>query len=510
MATCMGDCDPCCSGWWDDGVVLLTNLQLCPASRVQAKLDKSSLYFYLTKNDTMKATVLAPVAALCIGGAAGFFAGQNNAPAPDSDTPADTRSARRTALGSGSSSSSEGVRANRVRSAKEAMALPGQNNRLTALMNYYSGLDPSEFEDEAKKLEELPWSERMMVGYLLFARWGEEDPTAAMAYTKTMGFGGNFVRGTVMQSWAAKYPQDAATYYAQNTNEFRAGGFGGRGGRGGAATASVIATEWARQDSAGAMKWAQSLEGRDQREAISGIVTEAAKEDPAAAAAMLSSISDEDSKKDAQNSIAREWGKQDWGGAKAWIAGLPTDQQEDATARALRGLADSDPEAAAANLTSLAEGDARDNAAESIAREWSREDPAAAANWLMESGSANAQEDGIGRVVSTWVGQDSAAALQFVNAQPEGDIRDEAASSFVMANQSGDVQENLKLAETIGGERDRSRAIAVTAANWARDDREAAQSYIQSTDALSDEAKERITRFSEGGGVRGRRGGRGR
>jgi len=457
----------------------------------------------------MKATVLAPVAALVIGSTAGFFIGKSadSASNKDADTASDNRSLRRTVSGSGSSSS-ETSRGNRVKSAEEALAIPGQNNRLKALMEYYAGLDPSQFEEEAKKMEDLPWSERVMVGYLLFARWGEEDPTAAMAYTKTMGFAGGFVRGTVMQSWAAKYPQDAATYYTQNTNEFNlAGRFGGRGGA--TSTASVIATEWARQDSAGAMAWAESLEGRDKRDAVQGIISEAAKEDPAAASAMLSSVTDADAKKNAQNSIALEWGKKDWGEAQAWISTLPTDDQADATARALRGLADEDPQAAAANIGSLTEGDTRDDAVADIAREWGREDPSGAAKWLMETGSSDAQEEGIGRVVSTWVGQDADAAFAFINEQPTGDVRDEAASSFVMANQSGDIQQNIQLAETIDGERDRSRAIAVTAMSWAREDKEAATNYINTTEALSDQAKERVIRFTEGGG-RGGRGGRGR
>ncbi len=456
----------------------------------------------------MKVTVLVPVAALIVGGVGGFLAGKSNEPAVDGKTEevSDTRSARRSTSSSGTSGS-ETVRRNRVKSLGEALSIPGQNNRLTALMDYYAQLDPSQFEEEAKKLKNLPWSERMMVGYLLFARWGEEDPTAAIAYTKTMGFAGRFVSGTVMQSWAAKYPQDAADYYTQNPNEFTlAGRFGGRGRGNGTTTAAVIAAEWARQDSAAAMDWAQSLTGRDQRDALQGIVAEAAKGDPSEASAMLASITDTDAKKNAQNSIAFEWGKKDWGQAQAWIATLSGDDQAEATARALRGLADEDPQAAAANISSIVEGDDRDSAVADIAREWGREDPSGAAAWLMESGSVNAQEDGIGRVVSSWVGQDPAGALAFVNDQPAGDVRDEAVSSYVMANQSGDVQQNIQLAETIEGERDRSRAIAVTAMSWAREDKEAATNYINTTEALSDRAKERVIRFAERGGGGGRGG----
>lgn len=461
----------------------------------------------------MKTAIIAPIAALALGGAAGFIAGKNLSSDNDpSQSTEDARGARRSVASSSSSSQADragGRTGIRVKSAKEAMGLPGQNNRLQALMDYYASLDPSQFEEEAKKLEDLPWSERIMVGYLLFARWGEEDPTAAMAYTKTMGFAGMFVRGTVMQSWASKYPQDAAQYYKDNPSEFRMGGMmGGRRGRGGS-TAQIIATEWARQDSAGAMVWAQSLEGRDQREAMRGIFSQAAKEDPAKAATMLASITDEDARQDAQNTIAREWGGQDWDAAQKWISGLPADQQSEATARAIRGLADQDPKLASTKIMSIPEGEERDDAVESIARRWGNEDPAAAAEWVMKNGSEEAQVDSIGRVVSSWVGRDAEAAYAFVNEQPEGEIRDKAASSYVMSNQGGDVQQNLKLAETIGDERSRSWAIGMTAASWARTDKEAATQYVESTEALGDEAKDRIKRFTEGGGRgfgRGRRG----
>ncbi|MBT8044252.1 MAG: hypothetical protein KJO79_04815 [Verrucomicrobiae bacterium] len=453
----------------------------------------------------MKTTILGPIAALVIGIAAGFIAGKNSAPDPeiDKDIPGDSRSARRAGPSGSSSGGAMASRGNRVKSASEAMSLPGQNNRLQALMDYYAGLDPNQFEEEAKKLEDLPWSERIMVGYLLFARWGEEDPTAAMAYTKTMGFAGMFVKGTVMQSWAAKYPQDAARYYTDNPNEFRMGGMMRGRGRGGS-SATVIATEWARQDTPGAMAWAQTLEGRDKSDAMRGIFGQVAKEDPAKAASMLSTVTDEEARRDAQNTIAREWGGKDWDAATSWIAGLPADQQADATARAIRGLADEDPQLAATKITAVPEGEQRNDAVESIARRWGQEDPAAAAAWVMKTGSEEAQADSIGRVVSSWVGQDATEAYAFVQKQPEGAVRDKAASSYVMSNQGGDIQQNLQLAETIGDERTRHWAIGMTAASWARKDKEAATQYVESTESLSDSAKERIKQFSDRGWGRGR------
>ena len=457
----------------------------------------------------MTACIIGLIGALVIGGAVGFLVGKKATTTAASETSDDARSARRnnesslsysSARSADSSAKEKARRGPRVDSAADAMSLPGQNNRLRSLMDYYAGLGPSEFKEEAEKLEDLPWSERIMVGYLLFARWGEEDPTAAMAYTKTMGFAGVFVKKTVVQSWASKHPQEAADYYAANASDFRMGSMMGGRGRGGGSAASVIAMEWARQDSEGAMAWAKSLEGSDQSDAMKGIFRQAATDDPARAAGMLSAIADDQARESAQNTIAREWGGKDWDATKSWIAGLPADQQESATARALRGLADTDAAAAAAEIGTLSEGSDLNDTMRSIARKWGRDDPEASAQWVMENGDESSQSESIGSVVASWAGKDPAAALGFVNAQPEGRVRDSAASSFVIANQAGDIAQNIRLAETIGNESMRRRAIGITATAWMRQDKEAASQYIDTTDALSDKSRQRIKRFAEGGG----------
>ncbi|MGB2091355.1 MAG: hypothetical protein ACPH2J_05625 [Akkermansiaceae bacterium] len=453
----------------------------------------------------MKGSIIGLMGALVVGGAGGFMVGKQSLAPMDNEVIEEARSARRANTpvyarsSSTSSSANDLMAALRVDSAQEAMSLPGQNTRLRALMNYYAGLSPSEFKEEADKLEELPWSERIMVGYLLFAQWGEKDPTAAMDYTKTMGFAGMFVKKTVIQSWASKFPQEAATYYTNNASEFRMSGMMGRG-RGGGSAASVIAMEWARQDSEAAMAWAKTLEGSDQVDAMKGIFRQAATDDPARAAGMLSTISDDQARESAQNTIAREWGAKDWSATKAWISGLPADQQEAASARALRGLADTDPAAAAAEIGVLSGGKDLNDTMESIARKWGRDDPEAAAQWVMENGDEDAQKESIGDVVASWVGRDAAAALDFVDSQPEGGVRDHAASSYVIANQGGDIGQNLRLAETIANDGMRRRAIGVTVTSWMRQDSEAAGEYIDTTPALNDDSRARIKRFAEAGG----------
>ena len=385
----------------------------------------------------------------------------------------------------------------------DALDKKGQSDRIEALMDYFSKLDPTKFSDEADKLEGLSTGERMMVGYLLFSRWGEEDPLAAMEYTNSMGRIGGFFNSMAIRSWASTDPVKAAEYYATNPGEFANTG---RGPLNAGGTVAVIAAEWVKQDQAGAMDWALGLQDRSQELAVRSIFSQAAADDPASAALLLSSISDSGSREEAVNTIAAEWGEEDWGAAQAWISSLPADEQSSAMSRALRGLANVDYASAAAQLSSLSEGSDYSDTMEVITRQWSEEDPAAAAEWVMANGNADAQEESIGDAVSSWVSVDAVAALSFVNEQPAGDVRNEAALSYVRANKSGDIGTNLELAESITSERDRARAMVTPIYTWMQEDEESARAYVNETDSISDDMKQRIISRASGNG--GRRGGR--
>ena len=104
------------------------------------------------------------------------------------------------------------------------------------------------------------------------------------------------------------------------------------------------------------------------------------------------------------------------------------------------------------------------------------------------------------------MGVDAVAALSFVNEQPAGDVRDEAALSYVRANRSGDISTNLELAESITSERDRARAMVTPISIWMQEDEESATAYVNETDSISDDIKQRIISRASGNG--GRRGGR--
>lgn len=456
----------------------------------------------------MKTPWILPAAALLVGGAGGFLAGKTGSSpaAASAETSASSRSSR--ASGTGSGSGSENARNARAKSVDGILKTPGQLGRVQALLDFYQNLDPSQLEAEANKLENLPLNERIMASILLFGRWAETDPTGAMAHADKMGMAGMFAKPTILQSWASVDPENAAKYFAEHPREFQMMGMG-PGGRGGSG-ASVIASEWAKNDPEAALAWAQSLQGRDKNQAMTSVVRELAQTDPQKAVQLASGLEGE-AKSDAYASIAGQWGAKNFTEAEAWIKSLPADQQAGAMAAAVQSLASQDPVLASQKIASMAEGNQKRDAISSVVDSWSRNDPKAAANWLLSQEGENTQGRAMRDLMGNWARQDDAGAVAFINQQPAGQARDQATQSYIWSNRSENPQSVMTLAESISDEGDRQRAIGAAAGQWMQSDPEAAKAYIQQSTSISDEAKQRLQsgRGMWGGGGPGGPGRRG-
>jgi hypothetical protein len=461
----------------------------------------------------MKNPWIFPVATLLVGAAGGYFSGKNSSSATAIPADGATIKTRSTSRSGSSVAEAAPKRAARAGGTDQIVRLPGSNNRIQALMDFYAGLTPGQLEEEARKLENLPMNERIMASFLLFGRWGESDPTAAMAFAGTMGFTGMFVRPTILQSWASVDPSNAAKYYAANPREFAAMGMmgGGRGPMGGQGGASIIAGEWAKQDPASALAWANALT-TEKNQALEAVVGEVAKSDPAKASEMLASRS-ADGLDGAYRTVAARYGAMDFTEAQAWIRTLPAAEQAEALASAIGGLSNNDPEAAAKQVLAMEEGDARNRAVNDVVEDLARLDPQAAADFLKQQTSERSLREGMRELMPSWVAQNPTAALAFANSYQPGPVRDSALQSYVWSNNSAAPADLVKVAETITDEGDRNRTIGMTAMRWMREDETAAKAYVEQSTALSAEAKQRIIDGrgfwgGPGGGPgRGRRGG---
>lgn len=455
----------------------------------------------------MKNNWIVPVAALVVGAAGGYISGSGSESA--SGTSLVENTSQRSRSSNRAEASAEGPKkSGRLGSTEKIARLPGNSTRVQALMEFYAGLTPDQLEDEAAKLATLPMNERIMASFLLFGRWAEVDPTAAMSFSNTMGMAGGFVRPTILQSWASVDPANAAKYYAENPREFAMMDMmgGGRGPMGGQGASSIIASEWARQDPAAAMAWASSLtSGKGQ--AMTSVIGEVAKTDPRKAAEMISSLDAAD-QGNAYRSVAAQYGALDFTEAQNWIRTLPADQQGAALASAISGLSKSDPLTASRQVDAMQAGDEKDQLISEIAGNLARRDPQASADFV-KTQSEDAQRRAMRELLPAWTGQNPGAALIFVNSYQPGPVRDSAAQAYVWSNNSSSPVDLIRVAETITDDGDRDRTVGIAAMRWMREDPEAAKAYVNSSTTLSDEAKERILEgrgmFDGGRGWGGRR-----
>ena len=457
----------------------------------------------------MKNPWIVPVVTLALGGLGGYIAGKNTETAKQSSDREQasprTRSSSRSEIVGGASKKS-----NRSANPDQISKMVGNSTRIQALLDFYGGLTPEQLADEAGKLENLPMNERMIASLLLFGRWAEVDPTAAMAFSNTMGMTGGFVRPTILQSWASVDPANAAKYYTQNPREFAMMEMmgGGRGPMGGQGASSIIASEWARQDPAAAMAWANSLE-KGKGQALTAVVSEVAKSDPRKAVEMLGAMDAAD-RAGAYKAVAAQYGALDFSAAQAWIRTLPAEEQAAAMGSALSGLSNTDPVLAAQQIQSMEAGDAKDQAIADIAKNYGRKDPEAAAAFVKGQDSEQGQRDSMREFMPALISQNPAAALAFVNSYPAGVVHDSAAQTYVWSNNTSAPADLIKVAESITDEGDRNRTIGIAAMRWMREDPEAAKAYVNASTTIPDDAKQRIIegRGIWGGGRPG--GGRGR
>ncbi|MES2995950.1 MAG: hypothetical protein V4733_03980 [Verrucomicrobiota bacterium] len=455
----------------------------------------------------MKNPWIFPAAALAVGAIGGYISGKNTQASVrmkgDEQSAIRMRTSPRDDAPAAVSKARTAVRL----SPDEISRIPGSTARLQSLIDYYASLSPSQLAEEAKKLDGMPMNDRIMAAFLLFGRWGETDPTAAMNFAGTMGFSGGFVRPMVLQSWASIDPSGAARYVTENPREFAMMGVMGGRGPGGSTPSSIIAGEWAKQDSAAAMKWAVELTN-DKDRAMASVVSEVAKTDPKKAAEMIATNGMNDDPA-AYDPVAMRYGAADFGAAKSWVATLPAEEQGRALASTIGGLSNSDPDAAAKEILAVPDGGPKNRVVAEIAEDLARIDPVKAGEFV-KTQSAQAQEDAMREMIPAWVAQDASGALAYANSLEAGKVRDEALQSYVMSNNSSNPAELVKVAETIGDEGDRSRALGMAAARWMREDAEAAKSYIQQSTTISDRAKNSILEGRGPWGGRGGRGGRGR
>ncbi len=445
---------------------------------------------------------IIPITTLVLGLGGGYFLGhhkQSTAATNTSGSPAAVNSSSKSDRGDSesdfSSNSSKGVSssgAGKSRSTTNPVV-----GKIEDMLEFYKGLDRNELEAEALKLEDMPFSDRMVAASLLFARWGELDPFEALAFSDKIGFAGQFVRPTILQSWASADPKNAAKYFDQNPDQFKStgGGWMGRGGDNNAAAA--IAGEWAKKDFNAALDWSKTLKGKDAGAATTAIFAEVAKKDPQQAIAKLSLITDEQLRKNATSAIASEYARINAQAAETWALSLGQPEQNTALAKIYGKFSESDPFDAGDKMIGIAK-DQQGDALGTIINNMAKKDPVATMNWISTKAGDLVNPDMIRRPMSSLAAVDDAAARQWLGSQQASPVRDMAVLTYIYSSRNVKPSAKLELANTVQNDRQQKHAVDISVVSWLRENPDEAQSYMNGANFDAERIK-RLVDWSKGG-----------
>ena len=174
---------------------------------------------------------------------------------------------------------------------------------------------------------------------------------------------------------------------------------------------SNLISNWTNSDPAGAMDFAQTLEGEERQYALHAVLADYAKEHPERAA-QIHDTEIEERDREVTNAIARSWAHRDPEAAAAWVDGLPRDEfRAGAQTSFLEAWSQRDPTAASVWMAAQSSDlEGRNTLVAILARNLIRTDPEEALVWSLEVPEQNHGRSLVERAAIEWVAQDRAAA----------------------------------------------------------------------------------------------------
>lgn len=309
-------------------------------------------------------------------------------------------------------------------------------------------------------------------------RWAAQDPEAALRWVLATDSGEGSGISSLMHS-LAKNGDGAVLASALVTAS-------GQAPR--TDLIGYFVNNWVRRDSAGARAWLDQLPDAALRTKIiqeaSGWSSSEAPWDTLDLAVLLPAGVDRDNKIVARVSA---WAKLDPDAALTWLK----THDEPAAASAVQaqligGLARKDRAAALASLQTLAPGKEKRTATREVVAVWAESAPAEAAAWLVAAGASgtehyNYQDWGV--VVKPWFARDPAEVRDWINAQPDAALREEAGGAWTLQLINSPLS-HAERSELIVGVKDEARQrqdMFNIAAHWFRVDAEGARAWIQAS-----------------------------
>ncbi|MEM7384364.1 MAG: hypothetical protein AAF514_05410 [Verrucomicrobiota bacterium] len=342
------------------------------------------------------------------------------------------------------------------------LGAPDPMGRMKALLEFAETLPSDQLGAVLKKLRATKVNdpESQLAAHLLLTRWGMEDPDAAFASLGKFSSkrGGGEARG-MLASLASVQPERAGQWLTNPENGMVNRPYLGP------MLASTIAREWARSDSAGALAWADDLNGKQRASAFSAILGNLASSDPAGAAQIVMEM-DEGDRSGAIREISESWARVSSEEAVEWARSLEGDDRIRALEGAVESLAEKAPRDAAALVDQLEEGN-RDGAfIGDVVRNWATTAPSEAAEWLATQPESEGKVDSMGHLMWNWTRTDPETASTWLSDQPEGASRDQGVAGLSKAAFDQDPESAVGWALTISEEGMRHEMLQYGVRRW--------------------------------------------
>ena len=183
--------------------------------------------------------------------------------------------------------------------------------------------------------------------------------------------------------------------------------------------ASRIVGEWSMYDQPGALAWAESLTDNQARgSALQSVYRNWMQTDPSGAFAYLETSVDVGKQANYLRSGFQEWARQDPAAAVEWLDRMPETVDErgssDIYNSVARTFVQHDPMAASEWIAGLDDGPNRDRSVETLVQSISKTDPEAGFIWASTVTSDDMRKNNLSRSVREWVKTDPDAAFQAV------------------------------------------------------------------------------------------------
>lgn len=167
--------------------------------------------------------------------------------------------------------------------------------------------------------------------------------------------------------------------------------------------------------------------------------------------------------------------------AEAARAVVSPSSREEMTRRVVQEWAAEDAEAAMAWAGGLQDADAARMAMQQVCARVADEDPAAAIRLAMDHGLDQEPGDFIGGLACAWAGRDLSSAREWVESQPQGELRDGLMGAIVFELAKTDPSTAARMvAEQMGDGDARIEAAISVVHQWASRDPRAATSWVES------------------------------